>query len=117
MAIDLTDTAAIYARARQAYDNQELQAQQPVGVGKSFCSYKGPCAIGVYLTPEQRNIVEPTDTAAGIDGLIHEGIVDGNHRPLGALQRAHDQWNSYKDRNDDYQANAEAEFLIQMWRF
>jgi len=117
MAIDLTDTAAVYARARQAYENQELQAQKPAGIGKSFCSYKGPCAIGVYLTSEQRNIVEPTDDAAGIDSLLDEEIVVGNRHALNALQIAHDQWNSYKDLMDDFHADAEANFLAQMWRY
>lgn len=104
--IDLTNTAAIYARAREAYANKELQAQNP-GNPLGKCSYHGPCAIGVYLTPEQRNEVEPKGYSFTISNLLHDNMVRGEEGPLMSLQNAHDRWNT--EVRNGYSAESIAE--------
>lgn len=118
--IDLTDTAAVYARARKAYENRELQAQNPDRT-VDYCSYKGPCALGVSMTEAERNIVEPHDDMSSAISFLIGGenkLVAGDIEALGELQAAHDRWSGFDDTEDSAEiAEAEADFVIQMWRY
>ena len=56
-AIDLRDTAMVFKNARLAYINGELQAQKP-GDDHNKCAYSGPCAIGVSIPVEKREMLD-----------------------------------------------------------
>jgi hypothetical protein len=85
--------ADVQRAAREAYMRGELQVQTTY-VDSAHCSYKGPCAIGVAMTPEQREFCD-NQVCPEIDRLIRDGIVETDDEDyLTALQEAHDE-----DRN------------------
>jgi hypothetical protein len=116
----------VYARAREAYANEELQAQQPEKDRVSYCSYQGPCAIGVSVPFELRHDFDYVLYSDGtlsdfpgnsIHGLIEEKrVVTDDEKALSHLQLAHDRWVSYKD-NGFTAEQAEANFVEQLGKY
>lgn len=93
--VDLTNTRAIAAGAMLAYATEELQAVKNLNEGiNSYCTYVGPCAIGVSLTVEQRhNFDGGVDWGSvSIGGIIEDGRAIGDADALGELQSAHDEF-------------------------
>lgn len=83
----------------EAFNAKELQAQVTAEPRKTG-TYSGPCAIGVMMTPDERNTVDrPNGGAlsyAGIGLLWERKVIDFPDRDQLSdaiqLQRDHDLW-------------------------
>lgn len=117
----------VYARAREAYANGELQAQQPEDTRVSYCSYAGPCAIGVSIPVDQRedydysqiNLDENDRSfpGMGIGSLEGEGrVFTDNSEALFQLQKAHDEWVNWREGSLT-EEEAETIFVAQLEKF
>lgn len=81
--------ADVIRNARAAFDKGELQIQKgPM----EFCSYSGPCAIGVSVPIELRKQFDGVSIwSTSITGLIDDGFVKtDSENTLEQLQSAHD---------------------------
>ncbi len=101
--------------ARMAYDNGQLQAQNRVDRSIS-CKYTGPCAIGIALPPELRQIADQEENSF-IDALTNRGIISFPNKDELAdakrLQTAHDKWHGAKNQADrEARLNEPAMFTI-----
>lgn len=100
------DKATVYAKARQAYAEGRLQAQDPAQAGDP-CTYSGPCAIGVSLPP-----FEGVLNINNIQILEHDGVIGTDCiSALRQLQVAHDEWQV--SRNTEH----ERCFVEQMYKY
>lgn len=114
MTVDLTNTRAIAAGAMLAYANETLQAVKAFNAGEGgvdYCTYQGPCAIGVSLTPDQRYAFDGNTNGEGSRsiGVIIEVMcmAIGDEQALSELQVAHDTFSRAPDDEE-----AHLNFLI-----
>lgn len=104
-------------RALEAYQNNELQFQKSPETWRRYgtkvlCQYSGPCAIGVSLSPEDRNRLDKFymgDTSIGTY-LDNEDVATDDSGALIRIQDAHDTLLQYKADGHDV-SRMEDEFL------
>lgn len=74
----------------EAYENKQLQFQ--TRSKDWFCKYSGPCAIGVMLTPKQKEYIECGEFKAIYSLLLAKIIVAPKEQidDIRQLQQAHD---------------------------
>ena len=89
------DMKTLLPKVRKAFDAGLLQAQDPTNELKQ-CSYDGPCAIGIGMTPRNRKRMDGCDSVDGSVGpLIVKGhiiVPDGQVHDFVELQDMHDGW-------------------------
>ena len=85
------DIRQVLPLARAAFDAGQLEIQNDAA---TRCTYAGPCAIGVALTPEQRiQCDDGSNNATGIIHLLQHKIIiapEDQHAAFVELQDAHD---------------------------
>ena len=79
-----------------AYANESLQAVKHFNAGTEaeYCTYAGPCAIGVSLTLERRKAWDHGDGfgSSSIFNVIEDGRAVGDRNALDMMQMAHDRF-------------------------